>query len=111
MGKGGDSQQTASAGDTPAAASWFGLGSLTGAVQTITGSKWAEGAMKARAPRSEAQELKYRSHPILWEEVRKHSTVDSCWIVVKSKVSMLALFDCETSILRCHGQDSYVAGV
>lgn len=76
-------------GSPTPSSSWFGLGSISSAIQTITGSKWAEGAVR-RAPRQGSDEpLQYRTDPIPWKEVEAHASAESCWTVVKSKVSLL----------------------
>lgn len=89
---------------------WFGLDSISSALQTITGSKWAEDAVRNRgAPKKTSSEpLRYRSDPIAWEEVESHASADSCWIVVKSKVLVYGMCadarDC-CSIQQCPSKD------
>jgi hypothetical protein len=75
---------------TPAlSSSWLGLGTIGSAIQTITGSKWAEDAVRDRRvsrTKGTQQPPQYRRDVIPWEEVESHASAESCWIVVKSKV-------------------------
>jgi len=84
MGKGGCSHSA----EADQNDSWLGLKTIASAVSAITGNKWAEGSMavKTAASRKAAAVSEPRTQPIPWGEIQSHSTTDSCWIVVKSKV-------------------------
>lgn len=84
MGKGGCSH-SAQADQND---SWLGIKNIASAVSAITGNKWAEGSMAVKTAGSGkvATVSQPRTQPISWDEIRSHSSADSCWIVVKSKV-------------------------
>lgn len=99
-----------SAGNSAPNSSCFGLGSISSAIQTITGSKWAEGAVRGATRKGSGEPLQHRNDPIPWKEVDSHASAESCWIVVKSKVSvgMCGAAVRSRSVLLFHGQDSNV---
>ena len=87
MGK--KERSSVAGGSSAASSSWLGLGSIGSAIQTITGSKWAEGAVRSAPRKGSDEPLLYRKAPIPWKEVESHASAESCWIVVKSKVRTL----------------------
>eukprot|EP00892_Ulva_mutabilis_P007773 jgi/Ulvmu1/5368/UM022_0162.1 len=84
MGKGGCAHPAEADGNE----SWLGLKSIASAVSVITGNKWAEGSMsgKTGTTRKAAGIRERRDQPISWDEIRSHTSADSCWMVVKAKV-------------------------
>jgi hypothetical protein len=87
MGQG--KEFSADASNPASCSSWLGIGTIRGAIQKITGSKWAKDAVRDRRSSTRTRNkapLQYRGDSIPWEEVEGHASAESCWIVVKSKV-------------------------